>query len=365
MPRTARRGRRGGRDDRPGPADRRQRRPDHGDPGRRHPRPARRRRARPGGNRPAAATAASAETTARFRSTTSRRRRPPRWPTRPGTGPGAPSRAARCPASPTSGPPTPARWSPGSCTASPAAAGCRPTRPPTCCTATGYWLVDASRPAAKTRQSGPPRQCPARWYSRPRCPGSCRTDASAVELDLHTEAEVRAAYRRLADRFGRRLSQVLVQPMVTGGTEVTIGVTDDRVFGPLVVFGRAKPDHAARLTPLTDTDADALIRSIDAAPRLLGQRGGRRHRPGDAAQAAAASLPARRRPARGHRARPQPGHRQAARGVRDGRADQGDTLPAARPLSSQAALTGPGPGAAVPGGVGRGARRPVSLCRAR
>jgi acyl-CoA synthetase (NDP forming) len=57
----------------------------------------------------------------------------------------------------------------------------------------------------------------------------------------------------------------------TGGTEVRIGVTDDRVFGPLVVFGPG--DHAARLTPLTDTDADALIRSVDAAPWLLGQRG--------------------------------------------------------------------------------------------
>jgi hypothetical protein len=62
-----------------------------------------------------------------------------------------------------------------------------------------------------------------------------------------------------------------VEPMVTDGTEVTIGVTHDRVFGPLVVFGPG--DHAARLTPLTDTDADALIRSVDAAPWLLGQRG--------------------------------------------------------------------------------------------
>jgi len=97
------------------------------------------------------------------------------------------------------------------------------------------------------------------------------TDTGAVELDLHTEAELRAAYRRLADRFGRRLSRVLVQPMVTGGTKVRIGVTDDRVFGPLVTFGPS--DHAARLTPLTDTDADALIRSVRAAPRLLGQRG--------------------------------------------------------------------------------------------
>jgi acyl-CoA synthetase (NDP forming)/GNAT superfamily N-acetyltransferase len=55
------------------------------------------------------------------------------------------------------------------------------------------------------------------------------------------------------------------------GTEVRIGVTDDRMFGPLVVLGPG--DHAARLTPLTDTDADALIRSAQAAPPLLGQDG--------------------------------------------------------------------------------------------
>jgi acyl-CoA synthetase (NDP forming)/GNAT superfamily N-acetyltransferase len=103
--------------------------------------------------------------------------------------------------------------------------------------------------------------------------------AGAVELDLHTAAEVSAAYRRLAARFGTRLQRVLVQPMVTGGTEVMIGVADDHMFGPLVVFGlggmatELLAGHAARLTPLTDTDADALIRSVQAAPLLLGDRG--------------------------------------------------------------------------------------------
>jgi acyl-CoA synthetase (NDP forming)/GNAT superfamily N-acetyltransferase len=55
------------------------------------------------------------------------------------------------------------------------------------------------------------------------------------------------------------------------GTEVRIGVTDDRVFGPLVTL--TPGDHAARLTPMTDTDADALIRSAPAAPQLPRQRG--------------------------------------------------------------------------------------------
>jgi acyl-CoA synthetase (NDP forming) len=60
---------------------------------------------------------------------------------------------------------------------------------------------------------------------------------------------------------------------------VIVGVVDDHMFGPLVVFGlggvatEVLADHAARLTPLSDTDADALIRSIKAAPLLLGYRG--------------------------------------------------------------------------------------------
>ena len=106
-----------------------------------------------------------------------------------------------------------------------------------------------------------------------------KTDAGAVELDLRTEDEVRAAYRRLAERFGERQRQVLVQPMIADGTEVIVGVTDDHMFGPLVVFGlggvttEVLADHAARLTPLTNIDADQLIGSIRSAPLLRGYHG--------------------------------------------------------------------------------------------
>jgi len=106
-----------------------------------------------------------------------------------------------------------------------------------------------------------------------------KTDAGAVELDLRSEADVRRAYRRLTDRFGERQRHVLVQPMIAGGTEVIIGVADDHMFGPLVVFGLGGvatdvlADHAARLTPLTDTDAAWLIGSIRSAPLLRGHRG--------------------------------------------------------------------------------------------
>jgi acyl-CoA synthetase (NDP forming)/GNAT superfamily N-acetyltransferase len=106
-----------------------------------------------------------------------------------------------------------------------------------------------------------------------------KTDAGAVLLDLRAEDRVRAGYRRLASNFGPRLTGVLVQPMITDGTEVIVGVQDDQMFGPLVVFGlggvatEVLADHAARLAPLAEADADMLINSIRSAPLLHGNRG--------------------------------------------------------------------------------------------
>jgi len=108
-----------------------------------------------------------------------------------------------------------------------------------------------------------------------------KTDAGGVLLDLRTDDDVRAGYRQLAGQFGARLTGVLVEPMITGGTEVIIGVQDDQMFGPLVVFGlggvatEVLADHAARLAPLTETDADTLINSIRSAPLLHGYRSSR------------------------------------------------------------------------------------------
>ena len=106
-----------------------------------------------------------------------------------------------------------------------------------------------------------------------------KSTAGAVELDLHGDGEVRAAMGRLQARFAGRLSGVLVEPMITGGLETIIGVVQEPVFGPVVVFGLGGVatdvlgDHAARLAPLTDADADDLIHSIRAAPALLGHNG--------------------------------------------------------------------------------------------
>jgi acyl-CoA synthetase (NDP forming) len=70
------------------------------------------------------------------------------------------------------------------------------------------------------------------------------------------------------------LASTTVQPTITGGTEVLVGVKDDQMFGPLVVFGvGGAADQAARLAPLTEADADDLINAVRSAPLLHGHRG--------------------------------------------------------------------------------------------
>ena len=106
-----------------------------------------------------------------------------------------------------------------------------------------------------------------------------KTDAGAVRLDLRSPPDAGRAFDELAAKFGDQLAGVLVQPMITGGVEVIIGVVQEPVFGPLVVFGlggvatEVLGDHSARLAPLTGSDANSMIQSIRAAPLLLGHRG--------------------------------------------------------------------------------------------
>ena len=84
-----------------------------------------------------------------------------------------------------------------------------------------------------------------------------RTGAGGIKADLRTPQEVAEGYRRLVADSGLQVQRVLVQPMLEGGVEVMIGVAQEPVFGPLVVFGSGGPaaevhgDHVTRLTPLT------------------------------------------------------------------------------------------------------------------
>jgi acyl-CoA synthetase (NDP forming) len=106
-----------------------------------------------------------------------------------------------------------------------------------------------------------------------------RSQTGAVLLGLDGTEEVRRGFRTLRRTFGNRLAGVIVQPMIIGEVKVKINVLEEEVLGPLVLFGLAGAaadvlgDRAARLAPLTEADADDLIRPVAAAWILLGRHG--------------------------------------------------------------------------------------------
>jgi acetyltransferase len=111
-----------------------------------------------------------------------------------------------------------------------------------------------------------------------------KTDVGGVRLGIGTPDEVRAAFASMYDDVRRRapgacIDGVLVQRMVRGGRETIAGVTRDRLFGPLVMFGlggvlvEALRDVVFRLAPLGPRDAAEMVAGIRGAPILAGIRG--------------------------------------------------------------------------------------------
>lgn len=116
-----------------------------------------------------------------------------------------------------------------------------------------------------------------------------KTEVGGVALNLRDTEAVRRAFqemqRRLADDHRLdAMDGVIVQPMVSGGVELMVGVTHDPLFGPLIAFGlggihvEILRDVCFRITPLTDRDAREMIRGIRGFRLLEGYRG---HPPAD------------------------------------------------------------------------------------
>jgi acyl-CoA synthetase (NDP forming)/RimJ/RimL family protein N-acetyltransferase len=109
-----------------------------------------------------------------------------------------------------------------------------------------------------------------------------RSDVGAVRLQLRSAAEVRRAVpemRAALEASGHRVDGFIVQPMADPGVELLVGVAHDTSFGPVIVCGpggasaELMHDAAARITPLTDTDAREMLQSLRTYPLLSGYRG--------------------------------------------------------------------------------------------
>jgi acyl-CoA synthetase (NDP forming)/RimJ/RimL family protein N-acetyltransferase len=105
-----------------------------------------------------------------------------------------------------------------------------------------------------------------------------RHELGGVRLDVTGPDEIRAHVEEIAARAGG-VTSFVVQPMAPTGVACVVRTMEDALFGPMVSFGLAGDasellgDVAHRIPPLTDVDVSDLVRSVRAAPRLMGYRG--------------------------------------------------------------------------------------------
>ncbi len=110
-----------------------------------------------------------------------------------------------------------------------------------------------------------------------------KSDVGGVVLNVRTETAVAEAFTQIMNDVQTAVPQakldgVLVQPMIPDGQEVIVGVVRDPQFGPVLMFGsggvevEGLNDVAFALAPLTQTEAESLLKNTWAGRKLAGYR---------------------------------------------------------------------------------------------
>lgn len=113
-----------------------------------------------------------------------------------------------------------------------------------------------------------------------------KSDVGGVRLNLRSAEEVEQAFDEIAATISNLKSppakwSVILEPMITGGREIVMGITSDPVFGPLIMVGmggiyvEVLKDVSFRLAPLADTDVESMFTRLRGYPILKGVRGER------------------------------------------------------------------------------------------
>jgi len=111
-----------------------------------------------------------------------------------------------------------------------------------------------------------------------------KSEIGGVILGVRGADAVRAGFMTLLDRAKAampeaRLEGILVAKQLRGGVECILGIQRDPVFGPIAMFGlggifvEVLRDVALHRCPFGPDVAERMIRSLRAAPVLLGARG--------------------------------------------------------------------------------------------
>ncbi len=111
-----------------------------------------------------------------------------------------------------------------------------------------------------------------------------KTEVGGVEVGVRDEAEVRGAFDRIVGKAkaavpDAEVTGIMVQSMIERGRELIVGLSRDRGFGPLVMFGlggvlvEVLRDVAFRIAPIARADARAMMAGIRGARILDEVRG--------------------------------------------------------------------------------------------
>lgn len=112
-----------------------------------------------------------------------------------------------------------------------------------------------------------------------------KTELGAVRLNLTPDTILQAAAemeKRLTS-MGIQIEGYAVQQMVKDAVEMFVGVTHDRMFGPVVACGAGGvliellKDVSVRIAPLTEQDAENMLTSLKTYPLLTGYRGSKKY----------------------------------------------------------------------------------------
>jgi acyl-CoA synthetase (NDP forming) len=111
-----------------------------------------------------------------------------------------------------------------------------------------------------------------------------KTDVGGVRVNVTTRKEAEEAFTEITSNARRIVRDafvkgVMVYEMVKGGKEVILGVTYDRTFGHMIMFGlggiyvEVLKDVSFRIVPVSRRDALAMVNEIKTVGLLRGARG--------------------------------------------------------------------------------------------
>ena len=110
-----------------------------------------------------------------------------------------------------------------------------------------------------------------------------KSDSGGVKVGLKSDEEVKDAFKLILSNVKTRhpdanIKGILVQEMITHSREIILGAKQDKLFGPLLLFGlggiyvEILKDVIFRLAPISESEARNMVESIKTIGLLKGAK---------------------------------------------------------------------------------------------